>query len=77
MKILIINTGSWGTGSFTIINDTQKELIAMGHEVVVFFPDNDIFSSHTKSFYETSSNFKIWNFPIEKNGIKLEVYNIK
>lgn len=36
MRILFINTGPWGTGSFTVIKGLSKQLIKSGHQVKIF-----------------------------------------
>ena len=38
MRILFVNTGPWGTGSFTVIKDLTKELLKFGHTVKILFP---------------------------------------
>lgn len=72
MKILLTSTGSWGTGSFTVINALIAEFSAMGHQVQVLMPDDGTPSAESEYYYQNSDIYKIWKFPIEKNGIKLD-----
>lgn len=72
MKILITNTGPWGTGSFTVSLAISKELEALGHKVKIFFPDRGLPSSDLNYFYSNQEKYIIWKFPIERNEIRLE-----
>ena len=72
MKILLTSTGSWGTGSFTVINALIDEFSAMGHQVKVFLPDDGTPSAESEYYYNNPEIYKIWKFPIEKGGIKLD-----
>lgn len=40
MRILITNTGPWGTGSGTVADGIMKELKRRDHKVMAFFPDS-------------------------------------
>ncbi len=72
MKILLTSTGSWGTGSFTVINALIDEFSSMGHQVKVLFPDNGAPSAESEYYYQNPDIYKIWKFPIEKAGVKLD-----
>ncbi|NGX55124.1 MAG: D-inositol-3-phosphate glycosyltransferase, partial [Chlamydiae bacterium] len=72
MKILITNTGPWGTGSFTVTQAISKELEALGHTVKIFFPDARLPSQDLDYFYSNQEKFIIWKFPLEKGGVRLE-----
>ena len=65
MKILFINTGPWGTGSFTLIKCIAKELIKLGHEVKIFFPDANFKSIDKEEYYSNPTLYYIWNFPLK------------
>ncbi|VEG92490.1 glycosyltransferase family 4 protein [Legionella spiritensis] len=65
MKILFINTGPWGTGSFTLIKCLAKELVKLGHEVKIFFPDANVESIDKEEYYSNPALYYIWNFPIK------------
>ncbi|GAB4187269.1 MAG: hypothetical protein Tsb0015_05760 [Simkaniaceae bacterium] len=71
MRILITNTGPWGTGSFTVAKAIMEEFLEMGHEVVLFFPDEKFPSKELDYYYSRKDIFKIWKFPLQKNGICL------
>lgn len=64
MRILFINTGPWGTGSFTVIKGLSKELLKLGHEVKIFFPDANFQSTDKDEYYKNPNLYKIWEFPI-------------
>lgn len=68
MKILFINTGPWGTGSFTLIKCLAKELIKLGHKVKIFFPDADFQSLDKEEYYSNPTLYYIWNFPLKTSG---------
>lgn len=73
MKILITNTGPWGTGSFTVAYAVLKELQKLGHEVLLFFPDAGLQSQFKEEYY-SKPEFKIWNFPLKKGSIEIESF---
>ncbi|MEM1243222.1 MAG: glycosyltransferase family 4 protein [Pseudomonadota bacterium] len=64
MKILLTNTGSWGTGSFTVVNAIIKNLHKLNHEVKVCFPDNGMDSDDKAFYYSRPDIYHIWQFPI-------------
>ena len=75
MKILITSTGSWGTGSFTIIFALVKEFQRAGHhEIKVIFPDSGYPAPPPASYLSNPELWNIWQFPIEGNGVKLETF---
>ncbi len=74
MRILITNTGPWGTGSFTVAQAVMEELIALGHEVKIFFPDTQLPTKELNYYYKRSKIFEIWKFPIQKDKVKLEYF---
>lgn len=74
MKILITNTGPWGTGSFTVAHSILKELIHLGHEVKLFFPDTGIPSKDLEYYYKNKDWFEIWKFPITKKSQRMESF---
>lgn len=51
MKILFINTGPWGTGSFTLVKCLTKELMKLDHQVKIFFPDANVESIDKEEYY--------------------------
>ncbi|MGD9153810.1 MAG: glycosyltransferase family 4 protein [Gammaproteobacteria bacterium] len=74
MKILFTNTGAWGTGSFTAIDAIAKELLKLGHQVKIFFPDMDIDSPDKKHYYSHPDLYAIWRFPIKNHDTQLSVF---
>ncbi|MDN3504593.1 MAG: glycosyltransferase family 4 protein [Rhabdochlamydiaceae bacterium] len=74
MKILITNTGPWGTGSFTVANAVLHALIKMGHEVRLFFPDAGIDSKDINLYYDNKEIYKIWKFPIRNENFSIETF---
>ena len=75
MKILITSTGSWGTGSFTVIFALVKEFQRAGHhEIKVIFPDSGYPVPPPASYLSNPELWNIWQFPIEGNGVKLETF---
>lgn len=74
MKILFINTGPWGTGSFTMTHCLASRYLQMGHEVKIFFPDANLESSDKEHYYNQPDLYHIWQFPIRDNQVSLPVY---
>jgi len=74
MKILFINTGPWGTGSFTLIKCLAKELIKSGHEVKIFFPDANIESIDKEEYYSNPTLYYIWNFPLKTSLASIHTF---
>lgn len=75
MKILLTNTGPWGTGSFTTIDSIAQELEKRGHQVKLFFPDNNFIPSPEKNhFYSNPDRYEIWQFPINQAGISIPAF---
>jgi len=74
MKILITNTGPWGTGSFTVAHAVLQELVCLGHEVKLFFPDTGIPSKDLDYYYQNKDWFEIWKFPISDGTTYLESF---
>ena len=71
MRVLLTNTGSWGTGSFTVVNAIVAELLKKGHDVKVFFPDAGFASEDKDYYYQNRDIFEIWQFPIGDNESRL------
>lgn len=70
MKILFINTGPWGTGSFTVIHSLTDVFLKDHHQVKVFFPDNKLPTLEERLKYN-DQRYITWKFPIEKNSVKI------
>lgn len=74
MKILITNTGPWGTGSFTVAKGVMEELLALNHEVKIFFPDTKLPSPDLAYYYDNPELFEIWQFPIKNSQTHLSTF---
>jgi glycosyltransferase involved in cell wall biosynthesis len=74
LKILFINTGPWGTGSFTIVKGLAKELRKLGHQVKVFFPDANFDSIDKDEYYSNTDLYHIWKFPLKSNGLEIATF---
>ena len=74
MKILLTNTGPWGTGSFTVARALLEEFIDLGHEVKLFFPDSQEPSDDLDYYYSHPEIYEIWQLPIEKGDLRLDSF---
>ncbi len=74
MRILITNTGPWGTGSFTVADALVRQFRRLGHEVAFFFPDTGLASEIKSYYYEQPDVYHIWPFPAEIDGFKFPAF---
>jgi glycosyltransferase involved in cell wall biosynthesis len=74
MRILLTNTGPWGTGSFTVAKALLDEYLEMGHDVKLFFPDSKEPSRDLDYYYSHPELYEIWQLPIQNNGIRLDSF---
>lgn len=74
MKILLTNTGPWGTGSFTVVEAIANEFLQLGHQVKIFFPDSGIESADKDKYYSNHELYDIWRFPIRSDGLSISTY---
>ncbi len=74
MRILLTNTGPWGTGSFTVAKAVLKELLELGHEALLFFPDSGIPSPEKEKYYSQKDRYRIWEFPHSWKDFHLESF---
>lgn len=74
MRILFTNTGSWGTGAGTVIEGVAQELIALGHEVQIIFPDSGMPSADSEKYYNNPNLYRIIRFPATHNGVTFETF---
>jgi glycosyltransferase involved in cell wall biosynthesis len=68
MKILITITGPWGTGAATVVDGVARELLELGHEVKVVFPDLGLPSPDKGKYYGRPELYEIMRFPAEHRG---------
>ncbi|MBK5245295.1 MAG: glycosyltransferase family 4 protein [Eubacteriaceae bacterium] len=74
MRILITNTGPWGTGSGTVADGVMTELKRRGHEVMAFFPDSGFPGNGYEKYYGDEESYHIVKFPIVYHGVSLYTF---
>jgi len=74
MRILITNTGPWGTGSGTVADGIMTELKRRGHEVMAFFPDSGFPGNGYDKYYGDEESYHIVKFPIVYHGVSLYTF---
>lgn len=79
MRILITMTGSWGTGSGTVVEALVRGFVARGHEVCVLHPENAAGDGEASEGASgdgparaPEARHEVWHFPIEGDGVRLE-----
>lgn len=73
MRILLTMTGSWGTGSGTVVEALVRGFAARGHAVCVLHPENRAVdgSLADNSDRAPQAEHVVWPFPVEENGVVL------
>ena len=74
MRILLTNTGPWGTGSAVVAESVLAELRRKGHEAMLFFPDAQVAAPGKDHYYSQPDLYRIWRFPIERGRHRLESF---
>ena len=74
MRILLTNTGPWGTGSAMVAESVLAELRRKGHEAMLFFPDAQVRAPGKDHYYSQPDLYRIWRFPIERGRRRLESF---
>jgi len=74
MRILITNTGPWGTGSGTVADGVMTELKRRGHEVMAFFPDSGFPGNGFEKYYGDEKTYRIVKFPVIHKGVPLYTF---
>lgn len=74
MRILITNTGPWGTGSGTVADGVMTELKRRGHEVMAFFPDSGFPGNGYEKYYGDKESYHIVKFPIVHHEVLLYTF---
>jgi len=74
MRVLITNTGPWGTGSGTVADGVMKELRRRGHKVMAFFPDTGFPGTDYQKYYGDKDTYRIVKYPVTYNGIYLYTF---
>jgi glycosyltransferase involved in cell wall biosynthesis len=74
MKVLITNTGPWGTGSATVADAVMRNLAEMGHQSMAIFPDAGFPSPEKHKYYERKDLYRVWSFPLTWKGVTLYTF---
>ncbi|MFQ5696579.1 MAG: glycosyltransferase family 4 protein, partial [Terriglobia bacterium] len=74
MRILLTNTGPWGTGSAVVAEAVLQELRHRGHRAALFFPDPQFETPEKKLYYSKPSLYHIWRFPVQRDGKVLPTF---
>ena len=74
MRVLITNTGPWGTGSGTVADGVMKELRRRGHKVMAFFPDTGFPGTDYQKYYGDKDTYRIVKYTVTYNGIYLYTF---
>lgn len=74
MKILLTNTGPWGTGSGTVADAVMNDLVGRGHDVVAFFPDLGLPGAEYEKYYGNKERYRIVPFPATYDGVDLYTF---
>lgn len=74
MRILITNTGPWGTGSGTVADGIMKELKRRDHKVMAFFPDSGFPGADYHKYYGDTQSYRIVKFPATYRGVDLYTF---
>ncbi len=74
MKVLITNTGPWGTGSGTVADGVMQELLRLGHEAIAFFPDSGLPGEGYEKYYGDHERYRIVPFPAQYDGQALYTF---
>ncbi len=74
MRVLISNTGPWGTGSGTVADAVLRELEQKGHEVKAIFPDSGLPGEQYDKYYQQPEKYHIVPFPASINGTYLYTF---
>ncbi|MDX1529975.1 MAG: glycosyltransferase family 4 protein [Rhodothermales bacterium] len=73
MNVLFTMTGSWGTGSGTVVEAVVDELVARGHRVCVLYPRTAA-APETGFEHAPEARHEVWPFPLLKRGVELYTY---
>ena len=74
MKVLLTNTGPWGTGSAVVAEAVLQELRRLGHAAVLWFPDAQFKTQDKKFYYSKPHRYFIWRFPVKRHGRVLHTF---
>lgn len=74
MRILITNTGPWGTGSGTVANGLMQELKRRNNQVMAIFPDLGLRGPEYNKYYDHPEQYRILPFPVNFNNTFLYTF---
>lgn len=74
MRVLLTNTGPWGTGSAMVAEGVLEELRQRGHQAILFFPDAQLDTPEKQHYYSQPDLYRIWRFPVEREGRVLPTF---
>ena len=74
VKVLLTNTGPWGTGSAMVAEAVLRELRHRGHRAVLFFPDAQFQTGDKNRYYSKPDLYRVWRFPVEADGKVLPTF---
>ncbi len=66
-------TGSWGTGSGTVIEALSAGLVARGYQVAVLHPENAGAPADTEE-RAAGARHEVWSFPLRDAGVELPCF---
>lgn len=73
MNILFTMTGSWGTGSGTVVEAVSHELVQRGHRVRVLYPEAQV-GRREAAKQALHAQHDLWRFPIQREGVELYTF---
>jgi len=74
VRILFTITGPWGTGAATVVDGVAKELLRLGHQVKILFPDLGLPSPDAERYYGNTGLYHIIKFPRTHRGVHFHTF---
>ena len=75
MNILFTMTGSWGTGSGTVVEAVSRELVRHGHRVQVLLPEGKQEGADSGPAHQNPDiSQQVWRFPVVQSGVELYTF---
>lgn len=74
VRILITMTGSWGTGSGTVVEALVAGFTARGHRVCVLYPENTGVGGVADDTVvrAPAAQHEVWTFPIQEGDVRVD-----
>ncbi len=73
MNVLFTMTGSWGTGSGTVVEALTGELVGRGHRVGVLYPETEDAPELDRAAAPEAEHF-VWPFPLRDGDAELRTF---